>query len=260
MHPATQPDETQAATRLNILGVSGSPRADAATSALVRAALLGAETVGDATTSFVSLAEKRIGYCDGCRACVAADSCVIDDDMQHLYGQLLAADAVILGSPVYYGAPSALCKAFMERVQGLGIREKRLRLKVGGAIAVGASRNGGQESTLAAMHLWYHILDMVPIGITAPVSQWGVTACASSDPASIHDDVFDLKLVDRSLKATQIAWMYGQKIAVVAQIMRTGRSASGLDLPHRPYGYDIPESFPAELDALGAAAARDGTA
>lgn len=236
---------------LKVLGISGSPR-EAATGILVRAALLGAAAIEGTATEYVSLAGRRIEACNGCAPCNAAGHCLIDDDMQPMYGKLLAADAIILGSPVYYGAPSALCKAFMERVQGLGITEKKLRLKVGGAIATGGSRNGGQESTLAAIHLWYHILDMLPVGITAPVSQSGVTGNAGYDEDDIHADVVPLKLTGQSVKATQIAWMYGRKIATVARIVRAGRTGTGLDLPDAPYGFGMPEQFPAELDELGA--------
>jgi multimeric flavodoxin WrbA len=235
---------------VHVLGVSGSPRR-AATDILVRAALLGAAAAGDVTTEYVSLAGKRVEPCNGCAPCNAAEGCLIDDDMQPLYARLLAADAIIVGSPVYYGAPTALCKAFMERVQGLGIREKRLRLKVGGAIAVGGSRSGGQESTLAALHLWFHILDMIPVGITSPVSQWGVSGTAGYGPRDIHDDIVSLPLTGGTIATTDVAWMYGRKVATVARIVRAGVDASGLDLPDAPYGYGVPASFPAELYELG---------
>jgi multimeric flavodoxin WrbA len=178
--------------------------------------------------------------------------CVIDDDMQPLYPQLLEAHAVIVGSPVYFGSVSALCKAFLERVQGFGIREKRLRLKVGGAMATGGSRNGGQESVLAAIHLWCHINDMIPVGITAPVTQWGVTANTGFDPNDINKDTFNLKLVDRSMSPKNIAWLYGRKIATVTHIIQAGIRASGLDLPDAPYGFGPAPEFPPELESLGA--------
>src|SRR5688572_21140024 len=153
---------------ISILGVCGSPRR-AATHVLVKAALLGAEDVTGTQTEYVSLAGKTITACDRCDDCLAAGQCLINDDMQPLYDKLLRADAIIVGTPVYFGGPSALCKAFLERVEGLGTREKRLRLKVGGGIATGGSRNGGQETTLSAINLWCHINDMLPVGMTAPV-------------------------------------------------------------------------------------------
>jgi multimeric flavodoxin WrbA len=232
--------------KVRVLGVSASPRRGN-TSILVQAALLGAASLPQVETVFEPLAGRTIAACNGCGPCRQVGHCVIDDDMQPLYERLLWADVVVLGTPVYYGQPTGLAKAFMERVQGLGVGEKRLRLKVGGAIATGASRNGGQETTLLAVNLWFHVCDMLPVGITAPVSQWGATGFTGTDPTDAHRDATDLKLTPHTVGATQMAWMYGRKLATVARIVREGIAASGLDLPDAPYGYSLPQDFPAEL-------------
>jgi multimeric flavodoxin WrbA len=234
---------------VGVLGVSASPR-HGNTSILVQAALLGAARVPGVATEYVSLAGRAIGQCDGCGPCLEQGRCVIDDDMRPLYPMLLAADAIIVGTPVYFGSPTALCKAFMERVEGLGVREKRLRLKVGGAIATGASRNGGQETALAALNLWFHINDMLPVGITAPVSQWGATAVTGSDPEAAHGDRVDLAMTPHSATAPEMAWMYGRKVATIATIVQAGIQATGLDLPDVPYGHSLPQAFPPELRAI----------
>ena len=93
----------------------------------------------------MSLAGKAIHGCAGCGQCakLAGVRAVVIRWLR-----LVAADAIILGTPVYYGSATALLKAFMERVQALGSAEKKLRLKVGGAIASGQGRNGGQETTI----------------------------------------------------------------------------------------------------------------
>jgi multimeric flavodoxin WrbA len=241
-----------AAGELLVLGVSGSPRVGGATSRLVRSALLGAEDVPGVRTRFVSLAPLRIAGCDRCAQCLDAGRCLIEDDMAALYEHLAAADALILGSPVYYGGPSALCKAFMERVAGFGLREKKLRLKIGGAIAAGGSRNGGQETTQIAIHTWFHSNDMLPVAITAPVTQWGPTSSGGLALDDVERDVFELKMSGRTILAKEIAWMFGRKIATVTRIVRAGLETTGLDLPDGPYGYDLPEAFPAELAAIGA--------
>lgn len=231
---------------VRVLGVSGSPRRGA-TYRLVTSALDGARKEEGVVTTLVDLSEREINPCNGCEPCIAAGGCLIDDDMQPLYEELLTADAILLGTPVYYGGPTALCKAFMERVQGLGLREKKLRLKVGGSIAVGASRNGGQETTMAAINLWFHVNDMLPVGITAPVTQWGATGQAGVRLDDIENDWVDLKLVDERLAALDVAAMYGQKVARVAHIVQAGLEATNLDLPHPPYGYHLAEdSFASE--------------
>jgi multimeric flavodoxin WrbA len=235
-----------------VLGVSGSPRAGGATSRLVRSALLGAEDVPNVRTRFVGLASMRIAGCDRCAQCIGAGECLIRDDMAPLYDLLVEADALILGSPVYYGAPSALCKAFMERVAGFGLREKKLRFKVGGAIAAGGSRNGGQETTQIAIHSWFHSNEMIPVGITAPVTQWGPTSSGGLGIDDVERDVFELKMSGRTIRAKEIAWMFGRKVATVTKIVRAGVAATGLDLPDGPYGYELPATYPPALEAIGA--------
>jgi multimeric flavodoxin WrbA len=235
---------------VNVLGISASPRVGAS-HVLVRAALMGSQAIGS-TTQFVSLAGRSITPCDGCEPCMASGACVIDDDMTPIYDQLLWADVIIVGTPVYFGGPSALCKALMERVQGFGVHQKRLRLKIGGAIACGAGKNGGQETTLIAMNLWFHINDMLPVGITSPASQWGMTAQTGFDTQDVERDAFILRLSGGSLGVRQSAWLYGRKLATVGAIVCEGLRASSLDLPDGPYGLDAPPEFPPELLELKA--------
>jgi multimeric flavodoxin WrbA len=178
---------------------------------------------------------------------MASGACVIEDDMTPLYAKLLWADVILVGTPVYFGAPTALCKALMERVQGFGIKEKRLRMKVGGAIASGAGRNGGQETALLAMNLWFHINDMLPVGITSPASQWGMTGHTGFDPTDVERDEFQLRVTGGTLGTREAAWLYGRKLATIGAIVQAGLAASLLDLPDRPYGAGVPAEFPAEL-------------
>jgi multimeric flavodoxin WrbA len=232
---------------LSVLGVSASPERGA-TQVLVRAALLGAGAEGAATT-FADLRGKRITPCNGCGPCIERSRCVIDDDMESLYPALLASDVVILGTPVYFGSPTALCKAFMERVEGFGIEEKKLRFKIGGAIAVAASDHGGQESTMAALHLWFQINEMLPVGITTSGAGWGVGARAPTTPEILTQTVRSTT-DERRIRVVEAAWLYGRKLARVAGIVQAGLATSGLDLPDRPYGQGLPATFPPELAEL----------
>jgi multimeric flavodoxin WrbA len=72
----------------------------------VQSALLGAGEVEGTTTYFLSLAGKQIAPCNGCEPCLAAGHCVVEDDMQPLYERILEADAVIIGTPAYFGSLS----------------------------------------------------------------------------------------------------------------------------------------------------------
>jgi len=62
--------------------------------------------------------------------------------------EMLAADGIVVGSPVYYGLPSAEIKAlFDESVAFHG----KLRGKVGGAFASSGVLGGGNETTILAI-------------------------------------------------------------------------------------------------------------
>jgi multimeric flavodoxin WrbA len=246
---------------VHVLGVSASPRADGATSVLVQAALLGAREVAETTTEYASLAGKTVHPCDGCVSCLEAGRCVVEDDMQPLYGKLLAADVILVGSPSYFGSACSLCKAFMERVEGFGVSEKKLRLKVGGVITTAGSRNGGQETAAIGIHLWMHVNDMLPVGITTPVTQWGVAGNTGFDTEDVHRDVLrftpwpaNLGTPGRAVESMltkELAWIYGRKLATVATIVQAGLAASGLDLPDKPYGWSLPTEYPPELYEIG---------
>ncbi|RLE30760.1 flavodoxin family protein, partial [Candidatus Acetothermia bacterium] len=67
--------------------------------------------------------------------------------MCEIYPKLLAADALILATPVFFNNVTSTLKAFMDRTWCL---RGKLRNKIGGAIAVG--RRYGIEAALEAIN------------------------------------------------------------------------------------------------------------
>jgi flavodoxin len=64
---------------------------------------------------------------------------------------LLSAHAVIVGSPVYFGNMSGEVKTFFDSWNlkfGFQVRDRKMRNKVGGAFATGASASNGKELTM----------------------------------------------------------------------------------------------------------------
>jgi multimeric flavodoxin WrbA len=129
-----------------VLGISGSPREGGNTEIMVKEALEGARLVG-AEIEFISLAGKRICGCEACAECGSTGKCVIDDDMQPIYPRMVAADAIIIGSPIYFGMISAQTKAVLDRTYYLAKTGRKLENKVGGAITVGG--RAGHEFSAA---------------------------------------------------------------------------------------------------------------
>ncbi len=111
---------------MNVLGIFGSPRRGGNTELLLEEALKGAET-GGAKVERLYLSDLTITPCKECHGCDATGNCVILDDMQKLYPQLLQADVVILASPIFFYGVTAWTKALIDRSQALWSRKYLLK-------------------------------------------------------------------------------------------------------------------------------------
>ncbi|HHI30112.1 MAG TPA: flavodoxin family protein, partial [Candidatus Methanoperedenaceae archaeon] len=63
----------------------------------------------------------------------------LDDDFKEIGKKVLTADALVVGSPTYYGRASAFTKAFMERLYAFRHIKLLTRGKVAAAVAVGVA-------------------------------------------------------------------------------------------------------------------------
>ena len=144
---------------MRILGIVCSPREGGNTEILVREALAVAREVG-AQTELVSVIGKNIAPCDACGTCGKTGVCHIQDDMQSLYKQLEAADAILFGSPVYFGTVSAQAKAIMDRTFSL-LPGRRLKGKVAAPIL--AVRRVGAGQTRNLLYGFFVLHGMLPV-------------------------------------------------------------------------------------------------
>ncbi len=166
---------------MKILGISGSPRAKGNTDILVQEALKAASEMG-ADQRFIAISGKKIKPCNGCGTCHTEKSkgiCSIkDDDVPRIYEALKEADGIIIASPVYFLSVTAQLKAIFDRsiilryAKGMpqdrpgvpGGPEFLLKNKVGGAIAVGGGRDGGQLFTINSILQWMLMQNMIVVG------------------------------------------------------------------------------------------------
>ena len=103
-----------------VIGINASPRKNGNTATMIRSALEGAKAAG-AETEFVQLSELTFTGCKSCFGCKLLDSpkfgkCGLKDDLSEVLEKVLAADAVVIGSPVYFGDTSSFFRAFLERI------------------------------------------------------------------------------------------------------------------------------------------------
>ena len=63
----------------------------------------------------VVLAEKKINYCTGCYACKKNGRCAQKDDMAPILDSMVAADVIVLATPVYFYSMCAQMKTVIDR-------------------------------------------------------------------------------------------------------------------------------------------------
>ena len=105
---------------MNVIAFNGSPRRNGTTATLLHKALEGAASQG-AKTEFVQLSQLNMKGCQACFSCKkrggkSYGKCAQKDGMTPLYAEIENADAVFLGSPIYFGTVSSATKAFIERL------------------------------------------------------------------------------------------------------------------------------------------------
>lgn len=172
---------------VKIIGIIGSPRKGSNTEIYVKKALEAAEDAG-AETEIIDLGSAEIEPCIACDICKSTGECAIYDDMGEITSKLIDAQGIIIGSPVYFGNVTSQVKMFMDRSRPLRI-DFKLKDKVAGAISVGASRNGGQETTITAIHQFLLIQDTIIVGDGAPMAHYGGAGVSGTAGEAREDDV-----------------------------------------------------------------------
>lgn len=105
---------------MNVIGINGSPRKQWNTATLVAKALEGAASQG-ATTELVHLYDLNFKGCKSCFACKmrggkSYGKCVMNDDLAPVLEKIAAADALVIGSPIYFGMVTGETRSFLERL------------------------------------------------------------------------------------------------------------------------------------------------
>lgn len=99
-----------------VIGILGSPLHEGNTAVLLRQALKGAEDAG-CSTETILVNNLDFQPCMEMMFCKEHDTCIMDDDMQAMYGKIRDADSIIVATPVMtMGIPGRL-KSFIDRCQ-----------------------------------------------------------------------------------------------------------------------------------------------
>lgn len=105
---------------MNIIAINGSPRKKWNTAMLLEHALEGARSTG-AETELIHLYDLEFKGCTSCFACKlkggkSYGKCAMQDELTPVLERIGKADALILGSPIYFGTVTGEMRSFMERL------------------------------------------------------------------------------------------------------------------------------------------------
>ncbi len=204
-----------------ILLLNSSPkRSNSHTQVLLDAAAQGVASVGDCRILTYNLAGKTFSDCQAtCRKyCASHGSCSQKDGLEELLPLWQQADGYIIGAPVYHmGLPASL-KAALDRLGNINFASMQGKyprfLKVGGAIAQGGVRYGGQELVIQQVVSHLMLLNCVPVSGDMPESYMGVATYTTS-PEQIRGDQV----------ALDSAFSLGRRVAELTKIIQSGRAA-----------------------------------
>ncbi|MBE7025671.1 MAG: flavodoxin family protein [Ruminococcaceae bacterium] len=170
-----------------VVALNGSPNWDGNTAYLLNRIL---ENIQNADTELLQIGEAMGNlekpFCTCC-ASPCPKACFRGTAVEEAFEKMKRADVILVGSPVYFGAPSAQIKAFFDKSRAYR-GEKAFVGKYGAAISCGASKYGGQEATVKALHNCMLVQGMSIIGPGSHAYDAGHLGVCAAQPA--NEDAF----------------------------------------------------------------------
>lgn len=146
---------------MHTLVISSSPNKEGLTSACAKAALDALKGAGHKAEE-IRLNDLSLCLCRACDngwgSCREEHKCAQDDAFPDLHRRVVAADAYVLVTPVYFGEPSESMKTFMDRLRrcerAMGERPGGLSNKPLLAVAAAGGSGNGTVHCLDCIERW----------------------------------------------------------------------------------------------------------
>jgi multimeric flavodoxin WrbA len=191
--PASQAAE--AGAKLKIVGVSTSLRKGKTTAAAVQRVLEAAKAVAPdrIEIELIELAGLKMPVDMLVGGTLEPGE---RDDFPAIADKLSAPEVagIVIGTPTYFANMSSLCKAFLERWMVFRKNDFCLSNKVGGVVATGSARDGGQELTIQSVQAALMAQEMIVIGDGRPSAHFGPVLWNQGD--DISQDEIGLQAAD----------------------------------------------------------------
>ena len=183
---------------MKVFGICASPRNNT-TYYVLSQALNKLNGHGFETEIFTCQA-KDIRPCMHCDYCMENRKCIIQDDMENIYNNLLDADGIILATPVQSGSISSNLSTIMDRTRALeAIDYNILRGKIGMSIVVGGDRTGGQDFAHLANITYFMIHGIIPVSGGPFGSNLGASFWSNDSLDDLKSDEYGMNSLNRTL-------------------------------------------------------------
>ena len=156
----------------------------------------------------VHVGHKNIHGCISCGKCHETGKCVFDDIVNEVAPKFDQADALIIGSPVYYAGIAGTMKSFLDRLFFSTHFDKRM--KVGAAVC--SARRSGTTATFDQLNKNFTISEM-PI---AASQYWNM----------VHG--FTSEDVMQDAEGCQVMRVLGRNVAFLVRAITAERERNGL--------------------------------
>ena len=151
-----------------ITAIYGSPRREGNTAALLSQAVAGARAEGLGVTE-IFLRDLKMSPCLEIYGCTRDGECAIRDDFQAVRDAMLAADGIMLASPIFFYSVSAQVKILMDRFQSQWVKKhwlegrpmgQSLATRKGLFLSAGATRGRKLfDGALLSVKYFFDVLD-----------------------------------------------------------------------------------------------------
>lgn len=213
-----------ALNKIKVLGIHSSPVKGGNVAHLLEHALNETAKMGDVETESVALTGLNFSDCTQCNWCMRkqtpAQLCKIEDDISPILMKIRDCDVLVLASPVYFARLSGLMAFLIDRTRCFIFGKERhlaLKGKVGVALTVAWTRNGGIETTLESIHSAFLLHEMWTPSVHPAGAIFGVGAVSGQ----MNDDL--------SYKTNKIAVMEDkQALQAAGLVMKKAVQTAGM--------------------------------
>ena len=169
---------------MKVVAINGSPHKEGNT-ALALNVLRDELARFDIETEIIHIGNRPVHGCMACGVCAKRRdlTCAIDDCVNEVLPRMVEADAIVLGSPVYYSGIAGTMKCFLDRAfYTASASGGKFAGKVGAAVV--AVRRAGASATFAGLNYYLQISQMLMPGS----SYWNMVHGRAPGEAECDDE------------------------------------------------------------------------